>query len=59
MGDEALGHMREARALMLEENEGEGRSRELSVALTELDTAILWRSHDLWVKTPTEDESNG
>jgi hypothetical protein len=46
--------MREARALLSDENAGPNRSRELSVALTELDTAILWRSHDLWLKKPAE-----
>jgi hypothetical protein len=52
MYDEAIGKMREARALLLEERDMGGNSRELSVALTELDTAILWRQHDLEMKQP-------
>jgi len=52
MYDEAIGKMREARALMLEEKDAGKNSRELSVALTELDTAILWREQDLKLKEP-------
>ena len=52
MYDEAIGKMREARALLLEERDTGGNSRELSVALTELDTSILWRQHDLEMKQP-------
>ena len=47
----ALGHLREARALLIKENDdGPARSRELSVAITNLDTAILWRQYDLQIK---------
>lgn len=54
--DEALGHLREARALLIEENEGEGRSRELSVTITNVDNAILWRQYDLQIKEPPINE---
>lgn len=52
MNDEALGHLREARALLLDERTTRpgGNSRELSVTLTGIDTAILWRQHDLQMK---------
>lgn len=50
MSDEVLGKLREARALLLEEKEEGGSSRELSIALTEIDTAILWRQEDLRLK---------
>lgn len=50
MTDEVLGKLREARALLLEERDGGKNSRELSVCLTEIDTAILWRQHDLQLK---------
>lgn len=53
--DQALGFMREARAALLEERDNGGNSRELSVALTEIDTAILWRQHDLQMKRPPDD----
>ncbi len=50
MDDSVLGHLREARAALLEEREDGKGSRELSVALTEIDTAILWRQQDLTLK---------
>lgn len=55
--DEALGYLREARALLVEENEGKGRSRELSVTITQIDTAILWRQYDLQIKEPPINEA--
>lgn len=57
MSDKAIGFMREARAALLEERDGGGNSRELSVALTELDTAILWRQQDLQMKQPITNEA--
>lgn len=56
MDDAVLGHLREARAGLLEERESGRGSRELSVALTEIDTAILWRQQDLTLKLPTVNE---
>ena len=56
MNDEVLGKLREARALLLEEKDSGQSSRELSVALTEIDTAILWRQQDLHLKQPIKNE---
>ena len=56
MDDVVLGHLREARAGLLEEHENGKGSRELSVTLTEIDTAILWRQQDLMLKLPPVNE---
>ncbi len=58
MNDDTLGFLREARAALLEEREDGGNSRELSVTLTEIDTAILWRQQDLRLKKPIKNEAN-
>jgi hypothetical protein len=58
MTDDVLGYLRQARALLLEERDEGKNSRELSVALTEIDTAILWRQKDLKQKKPTINEAN-
>ena len=47
-----IGKLREARALLLEERDNGGNSRELSVSLTHIDSAILWRQEDLRLKEP-------
>lgn len=48
----ALDLLRQARAAMLAARDNDKRSsRELSVALTECDTAVLWLQHDIRVKT--------
>lgn len=57
MYDEALGKLREARLLLLEERDSGGESREISIILTEVDTAILWRLEDLRLKAPAIDET--
>ena len=54
--DEVLGKLREAKAFLLDEKDNGGNSRELSVCLTEIDTAILWRQHDLQLKQPSINE---
>ena len=57
MYDKALGKLREARALLLEEKEMKhGNSREISVTITNVDSAILWRQHDLHLKQPPINE---
>lgn len=57
MQDDALGFLREARvALIIEQEEGRN-SRALSIALTYIDTAILWRQADLQIKTPPVNET--
>lgn len=58
MNDNVLGFLREARAALLEERDNGKNSRELSVTLTEIDTAILWRQEDLRLKQPIENGSN-
>ena len=50
MNDRILGFLREARAGLLIERDSGSNSRELSVTLTEIDTAILWRQEDLRLK---------
>lgn len=57
MGDIVLGLLREARASLIEEREAGGNSRELSITLTEIDTAILWRQWDLQIKEPGVNEA--
>ena len=58
MNDEALEMMYMARAVLWGERDGGGDSRELSVALTSLDTAILWRQEDLRRKAEVIDEAS-
>jgi hypothetical protein len=55
MIDGLLGFLQEARAAALTENEDKARrSRELSLVLTKIDEAILWRQEDLRLKAPVE-----
>ncbi|KKK91625.1 hypothetical protein LCGC14_2711040 [marine sediment metagenome] len=56
MNDDVLGHLREARAALLDERDAGNGSRELSITLTEIDTAILWRQQDLTLKLPHVNE---
>lgn len=56
MYDTVLGHLREARAAALDEQDGGGRSRELALVITKIDEAILWRQHDIQIKTPPINE---
>lgn len=53
MGDEILGFLREARASALTDP---AKSRELSLVITKIDEAILWRQFDLQMKTPPQNE---
>ena len=50
MYDDVIGKLREARALLLEEKDKGLSSKQLSVTLTEIETAILWRQEDLRLK---------
>lgn len=52
----ALGLIREARAILQDESKA-ANSRELSMVLTKLDEAILWRQSDMQKKTPMENLS--
>lgn len=58
MNDLVLGHLREARALLFDEKQAGKGSRELSIVVTEIDTAILWRQEDLRLKTPLVNETS-
>ena len=52
---DALGYLRMARAAMVQSRDDWRKgTRELAVALTETDTAILWLQHDIQVSTPPE-----
>lgn len=53
----ALGMIREARALLHDENGIVSKqTRQLSVVITKLDEAILWRQWDMRLKEPPIDE---
>ncbi len=54
-----LGKLREARALVRDEEDVGKSSRELSIVLTNIDTAILWRQEDIRLKTPPVNEEGG
>lgn len=59
MYDNVLAHLREARTIILEEQELDIKSRPQSITLTEIDTAILWRQHDLQLREPISNGCNG
>lgn len=54
---EALGMIRQARALLRDEAKT-ANSRELEMAITGLDEAVLWREEDLRKKAPSVDEDD-
>lgn len=56
MNDEVLGKLREGRALLLDERDAGKNSRELSIVLTHIDTAILWWQYDLQIKYPADEK---
>ena len=55
---EALGMIREARALLKDEA-ATANSRELSMVITKLDEAELWRQRDMQLKAPAENGCKG
>ena len=57
MDCKALGLMREARVLLNNESKA-SNSRELSMTVTKLDEAILWRQRDMQLKSPPINISN-
>lgn len=57
--DEVLGKLREAKALMEDERNAGGNSRELSMAITKIDEAVHWRQDDLQKKNPPVNEADG
>lgn len=52
----ALGLIREARAILREENTP---SRELSLVITKLDEAELWRQRDMQLRTSPNNNAEG
>ncbi len=54
---DALGMIREARALLRDEQKDNG-SRELSLVITKLDEAELWRQRDMQLKAPPIDSES-
>ena len=52
MNDDVLPLLREARFMLLREKDDGQGSREHSITITELDSAILWRQFDLQIKCP-------
>jgi predicted secreted protein len=54
--DEVLGKLREARALCKDEMDNGGRSRELSLVITKIDEALLWKIEDRRLKRPPVNE---
>ena len=55
MDNKILGMLRVVRAEMVDENARDG-SRELSVAITHLETALLWWGEGLRLSTPPINE---
>ena len=58
MQDNVLGFLRQARAELLELKDSGQNSRELSIVLTHVDTAILWKQEDIRLKASVISESN-
>lgn len=58
MAEHIIAFLRDARRLALEEKDSGQNSRELSVVLTHIDSAILWRQEDLRLKNPVVSKSN-
>lgn len=57
--EDALGHLREARAALLDKADEIGGSRELSLAITKVDEAILWHLEDMRLRRPPINEKAG
>lgn len=55
MTDSILAHLQEARAEALTDA---AKSRELSLVVTKIDEAVLWRQEDLRLKRPAEHTKN-
>lgn len=54
MDDKILEFLRQARAIALVD----ARSRELSLVVTKIDEAILWRQYDLSIKESIDESVN-
>lgn len=55
---DGLGHIREARAILMAE-QLEDPSREIAIVITKLDEAELWRQRDMQIKAPPVNEVGG
>lgn len=55
MIDDILAFLQQARAEALQDR---AKSRELSLVITKIDEAILWRQADLRLKAPTVNEAS-
>lgn len=58
MNDKILGHLREALVCCKDEQSDKFGSRELSLVMTKIEEAILWRQEDLRRRTPEKNEAN-
>ena len=61
MDDAILGHLREARAALRDELEADPptlyfSASALQVTMATVETAMLWRQHDLWLRVSAVDE---
>lgn len=59
MHDNVISHLREARGILAEETQAGNGSREISLAITKIDEAILWRKEDHRLKEPSEVKTQG
>lgn len=55
MADSVLGFLQDAREMALNDP---AKSRELSLVITKIDEAILWRSEDLRLKSPSQGQGS-
>lgn len=58
MDDKVREHLRESRAYMADKVEAEGGSRELALAITKVDEALLWFQEDVQKRRPTINEAS-
>ena len=58
MNDNVVSHLREARAILAEETQAGKGSREISLAITKIDEAILWRNEDHRLKESSQVKTN-
>lgn len=56
--EDVLGQLREARATLLDKADELGGSRELSLAVTKIDEALLWHLEDMRLRRPPINEAS-
>lgn len=54
MNDDVLGHLRQARALLKDEEKAGKGSRETALTITKIDEALHWRQDHLILTTPPQ-----